>query len=49
MTRLEVLFCTSCMLGLFSTDKSVGPPLSGDFGDIIVDACHATVTAGLGL
>ena len=46
---MEVLFCTSCILGFFSVDESVGPPLSGDFSDIIVDACHATVAAGLGL
>jgi len=37
------------MLGFGSIDKSVGAPLSVDFSDFIIDACHVTVAAGLGL
>jgi hypothetical protein len=46
--RLEVLFCTSSILGFFSIDGS-GPSLSGDFSDFIIEAFHVTVAAGFGL
>jgi len=47
MTRLRVLSCTSCILGFFSVEGS--PDLPRDFSDVMIDPCHATVAAGLGL